>query len=475
MTDKQHLTARRAALNILNRVFAGDGYADILLDKEIGKVKDYERPFLTELTYGVIRNSMRLDYIIDLFSKIKSKKLEHKVLNTLRLGIYQLLFLDKVPAHSAINESVNLLKGQKFKTIGFANAVLRAVDKKRDEITYPEAHIVPAKRLSVYYSHPLWLVEKWMKRYGVVETEKILEANQLVPPFTIRVNKLKTSREDYNKYIKDNVKDSVIRNCNFSPQGIIVEKNASAVLEDKKNFYVQDESSQLVALLLNPKAGDMVLDACSAPGGKTTHMSELMDNDGLIVAMDKKGSRLRTVEKNAKRLNIDIIKTLEGDATGVFNFQNKLFTDGDDDKLVQKAFDNGFDKILIDAPCSGLGVIRRVPDIKIRRKEENIEETRKIQLELLENLKKFLKPDGELVYSVCSLEHEETEEVVEEFLKNNQDFTLADPMENLPASCEKLFKRGYIKCVTYKYGLDGFFAARLIKKSKTNGDNSTSV
>lgn len=466
MADKENLTARRAALNILNRVYAGDSYADILLDKEIGKVKDYERPFLTELTYGVIRNSMRLDYIIDLFSKIKSKKLEHRVLNTLRLGIYQLLFLDKVPAHSAINESVNLLKGEKYRTIGFANAVLRAVDKKRDEITYPEAHKVPAERLSVYYSHPLWLVQKWLKRYGVLEVEKILEANQLVPPFTIRVNKLKSSRDDYNKLIENNFEGTETVDCEFSPQGITVKNNVASLLEDKANFYVQDESSQLVALLLNPKAGETILDACSAPGGKTTHMAELMDNTGLIVAMDKKGSRLRTVEKNAKRLDIGIIKILEGDATGVFNFQNKLFTQGDDDAVIQKAFDAGFDKILVDAPCSGLGVIRRVPDIKIRRKAEDIEETKKIQLELLENLKKFLKPNGVLVYSVCSLEHEETEEVVEEFLKNNSDFMLSDPMETLPVECEKLLKRGYIKCVTYKYGLDGFFAARLVKQAE---------
>lgn len=441
MTKKSENNAREISFLVLNRVSAG-AYPESLIERHLPSLDERDRGLCTELVYGVLRWQIRLDWIIDGFSKIKSGKLEHTVLNALRLGAYQLLFLSKIPPSAAINSSVDLIKREGQKKAGFVNAVLRNIDRQRGSIKYPSEKDA-ARHISVFYSHPEWLVKRWIERYGVEETGRICKADQQVPPVVLRVNTLLTTREKLiNELGHEGYEAAPAR---YSPDGVVLVSRGRLNPDDPR-FYIQDEASQLVSLLLSPKPGERVLDACSAPGGKTTHLAQLMKNKGEIYALDRYQARLRTVRKTASRLGIDIIKTIAADAAEPL------------------PFDTQFDAILIDAPCSGLGVLRRSPDIKLHRKESDIAELSKLQKRILANVSGYLKPGGRLVYSTCTLEPEETDEVVSEFLRENPRFEKEGVCGYLlPIGCSELAGTSGELRTHPQLGVDSFYGARILR------------
>ncbi len=435
--------ARLVALKALERVTAGGAYADIVLERALVGLGDAERNLATELVYGVLRWQIKIDWIIDSFSAIKTKKLEHLVLNALRIGIYQIYFLTRVPPRSAVDESVNLVRPAGAKKAGFVNAVLRNAAVSKGSLTYPLLKEDPVKHVSIVYSHPEWMVRRWAERYGIPETIELCKANQAIPPKTIRVNTLAIERVTLMRELAN--EGFEVKESSYSLDGIEVLKGGRLDPKDRR-FYVQDEASQIIPYLLSPGPGMTILDACSAPGGKTTHIAQLMDNSGLIYALDRNAKRLKSVEETAKRLGITIIKTIEADSEKPFNFTEPIV----------------FDRILVDAPCSGLGVLRRTPDIKLKRKAGDIAELSARQTEILDNSSRYLKKGGWLVYSTCTFEPEETEDLIRRFLDTHKDFTLEDAARYLPKGCAGLVdKSGFLRTFPHLHGMDGFFAARL--------------
>ncbi|OGP16336.1 MAG: 16S rRNA (cytosine(967)-C(5))-methyltransferase [Deltaproteobacteria bacterium GWA2_55_10] len=434
--------ARAAAFKVLNRVEGGDAYADIALDTELRGMGGPDAALSTELVYGVLRWKLRLDFTIGLFSSIKTNKLEHRVLNALRLGAYQLLFLSKIPPSAAINESVELVKPDRKKA-GFVNAVLRKIDSERDKIRVPEQD--PINHISISWSHPEWMVKRWAERHGIEETIELCKADQEAPPKTIRVNTLATTRE---KLIQDLASDGFeVGPTRYSPYGIEVRGGGPLDAKDHR-YYIQDEASQLIPLLLSPAPGETVLDACSAPGGKTTHIAQIMGNKGVIYGVDKHEARLRPIKETASRLGVNIVKTFTADAAGPLGFVEK----------------GSLDAILCDAPCSGLGVLRRAPDSKYRRSVEDITRLALVQTALLDNLAGYLKKGGRLVYSTCTFEPEETDDIISGFLERHADFKLEDASSVLPEGCRELVDaKGLLRTFPHRHRMDGFFGARLRK------------
>ena len=452
------ITARSVAMKVLMRVEGGDAFADIVLGKEIGSLEGPDRALATELVYGVLRWREKVDWIIGSFSKVRIKKMEHAVLTALRLGVYQLLFLRGVPARAAVNETVELVKGEGRKTAGFVNAVLRMVDRDRHAVVFPVLKREPVKYISVVFSHPQWIVKRWIERLGLKEALALCQANLLVPPTTVRANTLRNTREELAGLLTD--EGYSVKETQFSPYGLVVEKGGEGLppistLRDGR-FYIQDEGSQLVSLLVAPKAGETVLDACAAPGGKATQMAEMMGNSGRVIAMDRRRGRLMPVVETARRLGIDIIETVEGDSTTDLDFQLSLFPD------VANISDGGFDAVLVDAPCTGLGVVGRNPDIKYKRVEADIERLAETQSRLLHNLAGYVRPGGRLVYSVCTFEEEETDGVIEEFLEKHGDFEVEDASKFIPEGPGVVVgEDGFLRTFPHTHSMDGFFAARL--------------
>ncbi len=447
-------SARGVAFRVLLRVEASDSYADILLSKEIGKLKDnMDRALATELVYGVLRWQIKIDWIIDIFSKIRTNKLEHSVLTALRLGIYQLFFLTNIPIHAAIDETVELLKPD-VKKAGFVNAVLRSAQKGKSGVSFPMLKREPVKYISVVFSHPRWIVERWIQRYGVKQAIELCQSNLKVPSIAIRVNTLEVSREELKKELLS--KGAVLEDCRYSPDGLVLTHSPKGVVlaPTDKRYYIQDEASQLVSRLLAPRPGSVVLDACAAPGGKTTHIAQLMEGSGRVFAIDKSKARSRLVEAATKRFSLSNITITVADAAKLEIHPELFGTEG--------AMVDSFDSILVDAPCSGLGVLGRTPDIKYKRSPEDLVRLAKVQRDILSNLARYVKRKGCIVYSVCSLEPEESDEVVEWFLSNHSDFSSADARLYLPESCHGLVdNKGWLRTMPSTSSIDGFFAARL--------------
>lgn len=435
------MTGREAALHVLDRVELG-GYADAILASVLPAVGVKDRALATELTYGVLRYRARLDWIIETFSSIKTKKLEHSVLNALRLGVYQTYILDNIPVSAAINSSVGLVKTRGMKKAGFVNAVLRKAAVNKADVRFPAFEADPLLHISIVYSHPQWLVAGWIERFGAHGARELCMANLAPPPKTLRVNTLASTRPK----VMDRLAASgaVCEAALFSPDGVHITSGAPA--QDDPACYLQDEGSQLIAYLLAPLPGETLLDACAAPGGKTTHIAALMKNRGAICALDKDAKRLRLVNDTASRLGVTIINAIEADAA----------------KTLPSKAAKEFDGILCDAPCSGLGVVRRTPEIKWRRSATDIKDLVARQTLLLDNLARYVRTGGRIVYSVCSLEPAETDAVVDGFLDSHKGFVPEDAATILPRGCERLVDgRGRLRTLPHRDGMDGFFAARL--------------
>jgi 16S rRNA (cytosine967-C5)-methyltransferase len=377
---------------------------------------------------------------------------EPEIINLLRLGIYQLLFLTRTPASAAVNESVEIAKTLRGKGgAGFVNGILRSLIRQKEEIPYPGGNENPAFHLSVVQSYPLWLTRRWVKEIGPEEARKVAEFNNRRSVLTLRVNSLKIDRGTLVEKLRE--KGLKPHPTSFSEEGIVVEDPppTSELPFMKEGLYIlQDEASQLVTILLDPKPGERILDACAAPGGKTTHIAQRMENKGEIDALDLTRGKLNRIEEACQRLEIKIIKTIKGDASRPLPFSQEM----------------KFDRILADVPCSGFGTLRKNPDLKWRRGEEDIRRLSELQLSVLENLSGYLRERGILVYSTCTLFHEENEDVVEGFLKSHPEFRLDQIGNILPENCHLFIKNGYFKTFPPEDEMDGFFAARLIKTDK---------
>ena len=441
---------RQVALDILLSIEKEKSFSNIALNKMIPKTMERrDENFIRELVYGVIENKLYIDYIIKNASKIKIKKIHPLVMSILRLGIYQIIFMDSVPNSAAVNESVNLAKKRGHKgTITFVNGVLRNISRNPSEFSRLDSN-KPLEYLSIKYSHPEYLVEEWLGQYGYDFTEKLLEANNLTPPLNIRVNTLKTNREDLIKKLK--VKNIECEKGILSKSSLMV-KNPHRIIESDEFksglFTIQDESSMLVGQVLNPQEGSLVLDMCSAPGGKATHIAQLMNNKGRIIARDIYDHKIKLIEENIKRLDAKIIETELFDAL-------KL-----DDKLINKV-----DYCLIDAPCSGLGLIRRKPEIKWNRKKNHIEDLISLQYQILNTGKNYIKDGGILLYSTCTIYDGENLSMIRSFLENNKNFRL-EPITEIDEQFDEYgtLKDGFIQLYPHIHGTDGFFIAKMKKQ-----------
>ncbi len=443
---------RRVAFDILMRIEKEHSYADILLDRELstGTLAGPDRGLLTELVYGVLRRQGTLDFIIDRFSRQKVNKLERAVLVLLRLGLYQAFFLDRVPVSAAVNETVNLAKALAPRAAGFVNAVLRSADRGREAITYPDRQKEPAAFLATRYSHPAWLAERWLAQLGSAEAERLAETMAAPPPLTIRVNTLRISRETLAARLV--AEGGTVSPTRYSPDGLhLAAAGSLAQLPSFREglFMIQDESSQLAARFLSPPPGAAVLDLCAAPGGKATHLAQLMENRGSVTACDAGERKLRFIRENAERLGVAIITTLPLDASGP----------------LEKLEDRRYERVLVDAPCSGLGVIRRHPEGKWWRSPTDLPRLAAMQEKILVNAAERVAPGGTLLYAVCSPDREENEAVVDDFLSQRHDFVLEDLRELFPAWGELFTERGCFRSWPHRHGMDGFFAARLKKSS----------
>ena len=415
---------REMALKALYKIEKENAYSNIVLDEIINKSRDKlsskDIGLLSELIYGVTTWRLTIDEIIKKHSKIKIKKISPWILNILRIGAYQIIFLDKIPKSAAVNEGVELAKKYGNKgSIGFSNAILRKITRK----DYEEFFNIQddSKRISLTTSMPLWIVQKLLEQKSLKQVEEICKFSNERPNLTIRINTLKTNKEE----LKNKLKNHKISFKETDEQDFLIlekQKNIENLdLFQKGYFTIQDLSAGLAAITLNPKQKQSVLDCCSAPGGKTTYMAELMNNNGQIEAWDIYEHRKNLVEQNAKRLGINIIKT-------------------------KQDYTEKFDKILLDVPCLGLGVIKRKPDIKWQRKVEDIEKISKIQLDILEVCSKYLKKGGELVYSTCSILKEENEDIISTFLSKNPEF-----------------KKDKTMNISTSKNWDGFFICKLSK------------
>ncbi len=394
--------AREISLKILYKIDTENGYSNLVLDEYLNEyrqklnIKDIN--LISEIVYGTVSLRLTIDEIIQKYSKIKLKKMSSWVLNLLRMGTYQIVFLDKVPKSAAVNESVKLAKKYAYKSTGFINAILRKVEKPDyEEFTKITNNL---ERISKQYSMPKWLVEELLKEYSLNEVEKICAASNQRPQTTIRINNLKITKEDFIKKLKErNIKYEKTEIENFLHIKNV--KNIAKLdLFIEGYCTVQDVGAGMIARVLNPQENEIVLDACSAPGGKTTQMAELMQNKGNIIACDIYEQRIKLIEENAIRLGISIIDTKIQDA-----------------QKLEKSYIGKFDKILLDVPCLGFGVMKRKPDIKWQRKKENLEAISKIQLNILNQCTRYLKVGGELVYSTCSILKKENEDIINKWLK----------------------------------------------------------
>ena len=409
--------ARLAAVKTVYEVNANGAYSNVALAQILRqeKLNDLDRRFCTELVYGTIKAGASLDWKLSKYLTRPLDKVEEKILAVLRVGLYQIFFLDRVPNSAAVNESVELTK--KFVNIGaskFVNGVLRSAVRQPEKSDFPEGDDVESIALKMF--HPAWIVKLFVDEFGIDAAKKICAVNNTEPPLCLRVNNLKSSRE---KIVAELEKISAqVELSKIAPEGIICRSHGA--LDKFKPLkiglcQVQDESSMTVAPLLNPKAGDFVIDCCAAPGGKTTHIAELMKNRGKIIAADIYDVKLDHIRQNAKRLGINIIEPILLDAR---NIGEKYF--------------NRADKVLVDAPCSGLGVIRRKADIRWKKNPAELDELPKLQLEILNSAAKALKHGGLLVYSTCTIVKRENENVVESFLADNTNFKLVETKKFLP-------------------------------------------
>ncbi|MBT9167158.1 MAG: Ribosomal RNA small subunit methyltransferase B [Syntrophomonadaceae bacterium] len=451
MDMRRKRNAREASLLALQRVEEDGAFVNLALAEVLAAapMDQRDKGLATEITYGVITHRLTLDWMISQAAARPVEKIDASLLQILRIGFYQLFYLTRIPASAAVHATVELAKRGKKKALApFVNGVLRGALRNRASLPWPERSADEPAYLALRYAHPQWLVERWLVKYGSQETEELLEANNRPAPQTARVNTLRMTREDL---LTSLAAEGVEAAASLAaPEGVIFKTGGrlTALAAYRQGlFQVQGESAMFAAKILAPLPGEDVLDCCSAPGGKTTHLAQLMENQGKILALDIYPHRLALVEANCRRLGVDIVRTVCLDARGI--------------DPVELGF---FDRILLDVPCSGLGVLRRKPDLKWRFEEKDIFELAQLQKELVQAALSVLKPGGVLLYCTCTNEPEETEEVVAQTLAYNRELSLAEFASSLPPQWQTGVGKFGVHLLSHRHHLDGFFFSLLKKR-----------
>ena len=446
------MTPRAIAMHALMQVARRGSFPDVLLDiyfKENPELDSRDRALITELVYGVLRWQGRLDWVIDQQINIRPEKVALPVRVVLRLAVYQLLFLDRIPAAAAVHEAVELAKAsQPQHVVSFVNGVLRSISRKAGVLKEASPEGSSEHRLAMLYSYPVWLVLRWLTRWGAEETEAFCHGSNQIPPTTVRVNTLKTSVEGLALAFRD--LGFSVEPSKLVPEALqlrSIRTDLSSLDQYQRGeFQVQDEGSQLVAHLIQPQPGERVLDACAGLGAKSTHLAQLMENQGKVTALDNQGWKLNRLMENAERLEISCIEPVEMDLL-------ELEPSGDE---------FSFDRILLDAPCTGLGVLRRNPDLKWKIRAKDFRRLHLVQKRMLNKLAPLLQPGGVLVYATCTVSKEENEETVQDFLRENQEYQRESARPYLPPGCAAAVNQdGSLQTWPHRHGVDGFYAARL--------------
>lgn len=444
------MSARESSLRILYKINEEGAYSNLAFEREMARTPLSDRRDLalaSELVNGTIKNQIYLDHILSQFSKKKLDKLSPWVRNILRLSLYQLLFLDKIPESAAVNEGVNLTK--KYSNPGsvkFVNGVLRNIIRKKDQLDFPSKEDKPLEYLSINYSFPLWLVEDFLQAYGYENTEKMLEFFNRPPQLWIRVNKNLISLDQARSIFKEN--EIEVEESSFISEAFLQKSGPpiSRLEEYEKGYFsYQDETSMFAVDILDPQPGQKVADLCSAPGGKTLFMAERMENKGEILAMELHAHRLKIVQEAAQRQQLGIIQPKAGDS-----------------RELPSAYDGSFDLVLADLPCSGLGVLGRRADLKYQADREGFAQLTSLQRELLDRGAGLLKEGGYILYSTCTLNEKENQEIIRKFLADNKEFERVD----LPDKYRDfLDEDGNLQTLPFRDEKSGFFISKLRKRS----------
>jgi 16S rRNA (cytosine967-C5)-methyltransferase len=436
---------RGLAIKILNRIDRTDAYLERMLDNEMKSMEmsGPDKALLYEIVHGVVRWQGRLDWILNGFYKGTFSKAIPNLKNALRVALYQILFLDRVPDYAAVNEVVEFVKKlQGQKPADLVNAVLRNIIRSKNAIRYPDPDEDLVGYFAAYYSHPSWMVKRYLARFGKENTEKLLASNNEKPYLTLRINALKTKPDEFRALL-----ESVglkYRQGAYLPEFFKLMNLTNITAWDfytKGYFNIQDESAGLACRLLDVQEGQRVLDMCAAPGGKTAYIAALMHSRGEVVAIDRFESRLKLLQKNMTRLSVDCVRIVEADA------------------LDYKSLP--FDRVLVDAPCSGSGTLSKKPDIKWKKDLFDIRELNVLQSRLLEKAAALVKVGGVIVYSTCSIEPEENYEIVKKFLEDNLNFKFESANGKFPE--EIIDENGCIQTLPHIHKTDGAFAAKLVR------------
>ena len=444
--NEPKMNARMCAYKILYKIECDGAFSNIALKDGLRDTVyvGADRRLVTTIVYGCVKYKRYLDYVISRFSSVKLKKLSENVLILLRIGAYQILMLERVPDSAAVNECVKLASKLCYKSKAFVNAVLRKISSNKDEISLPDDE---KERLGVKYSYPDDIVSLWTDEFGIEFAQKLLEAGNENPPLSVRVNTLRTTKDKLAAlFEKEGIETE---EC---AEGMLVLKGSGDIgaLESYKNglFTPQGTGSYFACRALNPQRGQTVMDLCAAPGGKSTHIAEMMENEGAVYSFDIHAHKTELIDAAAKRLGINIIKTAVRDSS--------VFDEG---------FDGKADCVLCDVPCSGLGIIHKKPDIKWGFDLQGQRELVQIQTKILETGSGYVKKGGILVYSTCTVSHSENLDIVKKFLDTHGDFELCGFDEVLPDKYKKeSAKEGYVQFYPTDDGMDGFFICKMKRK-----------
>ncbi len=442
------INPREVAADALDEIISQEAYNNVTLRRHLkrnGAMPRLDKAFVTECVNGTLRNIIYIDYVINSFSKIKTEKLKPLILSVMRISVYQMLFMDKVPDSAACSEAVKLVKKRGLAPLsGYVNGVLRNISRSRENITLPKTDTL--EYISVKYSYPLWIVKMWNAKYGYETTEKICQGGNTTPDVCIAVNTLKTSKDELKNRLEGmTVNDGAyIKDCLHIKGASDITKSE---LFQEGMFHIQDESSMLAVEVLNPKEGETVLDVCSAPGGKSFLAAEKMNNKGKIVSCDIYPHKIELIKETAARLGTNIIETRLRDA-------------GERHK---EDFEK-YDRVIVDAPCSGLGLIRKKPDIKLKKTGDDIDSLVLLQKRILDASAMYVKPGGILVYSTCTICKKENEMNVKYILEKD-DFEPVDIKKFIPKTLEKYAEGCYIQLLPGINAADGFFISVMRKKA----------
>lgn len=444
------INPREIAAQAMMEIMEEGAYNNMALRRLLrqnGAMPPKDRAMVTEIVNGTLRNLYYIDHVINQFSKTKTEKMKPWILAVMRTAVYQMYFM-KVPDSAACNEGVKLVAERGLEALkGFVNGVLRTVGREKENIALPQKGT--PEFLHIQYSHPLWLIKMWTAYFSYEETENLCRANNCPPDVTIRVNTLKTKKESLRKELEK--LGTTVTDGRLVSSALHLKKTADiGRLKSFSEglFHVQDESSQLAIEIMAPKKGEKILDLCAAPGGKSFTIGEKMENEGRLVCGDIYEHKIELITQGAQRLGITMIEPIQQDATEF----NENYADA-------------FDRVLVDAPCSGLGLMGKKPDIRLKKNGDEIDQLVPIQRQILENGARYVKQGGTLIYSTCTLCKKENEKNVEWFLSSHPEFITEDITEFLPKTLwQETAEKGYITLLPHKSNTDGFFIAKMKRK-----------